>query len=126
LFSITLPLSALISFAINDIPAFGPLFHRGPLFSTTFPHCSCKKELFLLRLACHAAILSGAKNLALDFSAEEQQGEMESRPATPRQFTMNADEKIVFFGPHGLIVSRLGKGAELADVPRNIRSGSIR
>jgi len=27
-------------------------------------------------LACHAVILSGAKNLALDFSAEKEQGEM--------------------------------------------------
>jgi hypothetical protein len=51
---------------------------------------------------------------------------MDSRPAAPRQFTVKADERFAFSGPHGLIVSRIGKGAEVADVPLNIRSGSIR
>jgi hypothetical protein len=42
------------------------------------------------RVACHAVILSGAKNLALDFSARRQQGEMlrcaqhDSEPALSR------------------------------------------
>jgi len=51
---------------------------------------------------------------------------MDSRPAAPGQFTMNADEKIAFPGPHGLIVFRIGKGAEVDDVPWNIRCRSIR
>jgi hypothetical protein len=51
---------------------------------------------------------------------------MDSRPAAPRQFTVNADEKIVFSGQHGLVVTMTGKGAEVANVPWNIRCGSIR
>ncbi len=39
---------------------------------------------------------------------------------------MKADEKITFSGPHGLVVARIGKVAEVADVPWNIRGGSIR
>jgi hypothetical protein len=39
---------------------------------------------------------------------------------------MRADEKIAFSGPHGLVVSRTGKGAEVADVPWNNRCESIR
>jgi hypothetical protein len=51
---------------------------------------------------------------------------MDSRPATPGEFTVRADEKVAFSGPHGLVVSRTGKGAEVADVPWNIRCGNIR
>ncbi|MGA9055336.1 MAG: hypothetical protein WB763_02375 [Terriglobia bacterium] len=51
---------------------------------------------------------------------------MDSRPAAPRQFTVNADEKIAFSGPHGLVVTMTGKGAEVANVPWNFRWGSIR
>ena len=39
---------------------------------------------------------------------------------------MKADEKIAFSGPHGLVVSRIGKGAKVAEVPRNIRRRIIR
>jgi len=39
---------------------------------------------------------------------------------------VNADEKIVFSGQHGLVVTMTGKGAEVANVPWNIRCGSIR
>jgi hypothetical protein len=39
---------------------------------------------------------------------------------------VKADEKIAFSGPHGLVVSRLGKGADVADGPWNIRCESIR
>jgi hypothetical protein len=38
------------------------------------PDCAAQRDI--RALACHAVILSGAKNLALDFSAEKQQGEM--------------------------------------------------
>jgi hypothetical protein len=46
--------------------------------------------------------------------------------AAQGQFTVKADEKIAFSGPYGLVVSRLGKGAEVAKVPWNIRCESIR
>jgi len=51
---------------------------------------------------------------------------MDSRPVEPSQFTVKADEQIAFSGPHGLVVSRLGKGAEAAKVPWNIRCEIIR
>jgi hypothetical protein len=51
---------------------------------------------------------------------------MDSRPATPRQSTVKADGKIAFSGPHGLIVARIVKGAEVDDVPWNIRCKGIR
>jgi hypothetical protein len=51
---------------------------------------------------------------------------MDSRPTAPGQFTVKADEEIAFFGPHGLVVPRKGKSAEVAGVPRNVRCGSIR
>ena len=51
---------------------------------------------------------------------------MYSRPTAPRQFTVKADEKIALSGPHGLVVSRIGKGADVADGPWNIRCRSIR
>jgi hypothetical protein len=40
----------------------------------------CAAQRDIRALACHAVILSGAKNLALDFSAEKQQGEMVRAP----------------------------------------------
>ena len=105
LFSITFPLSERISFVINNIPASSAFFHSGPLFSITFPLRPAKKEFFFLLPV---------------------RPTMDSRPAAPGQFIMKADEKIAFSGPHGLVVSRLGKGAEVADVPWNIRRASIR
>jgi hypothetical protein len=51
---------------------------------------------------------------------------MDGRPAAPRQFTMKAEDKIAFLGPHGLVVPWTGKGAEVADVPWNTRRESIR
>jgi len=51
---------------------------------------------------------------------------MGSRRAAPGQFTVKAGEKVALSDRHGLVVSRIGKGAEVAEVPWNIRSESIR
>ena len=44
----------------------------------------CAAQRDIRALACHAVILSGAKNLALDFSAEKEQGEMLRRVCPER------------------------------------------
>jgi hypothetical protein len=88
-----------------------------------------KKEFFFRdspAILSFSAQRSGAKNLALDFSADEQQGEIDGRPPTPGQLTVKAHEKTAFSGLHGLVVSMTGKGAEVADVLSNLRCGNIR
>ena len=45
LLSVIFPLSGFISFVISNIPASSAFFHSGPLFSMTFPRCSCKKRI---------------------------------------------------------------------------------
>ena len=51
---------------------------------------------------------------------------MGSRRAAPGQFTVKAGEKVALSDRHGLVVSRIGKGAEVAGVPWNTRCVSIR
>jgi hypothetical protein len=51
---------------------------------------------------------------------------MDSRRAAPGQFTAKTDERTAFSGPHGFVVSGIKKGAEVADVPWNVRHESIR
>src|SRR5208337_2256016 len=125
------PVYTVISFVISDIPALEPTFPQRPFVFNDIPASVVQKRILFLRLpprCCHSE-RTGAERPRRGGSGlfrRRTAGEIDSRSATPEWFTLKADEKIAFSGPRGLVVSRTGKGAEVADVPWNIRCESIR